>query len=116
MGKQAKPVTATYKVTLSNNALQNIDDITHYIAFVKLQPLNAIKVGDALFAAVDLIAVNPRAFKECELLPTKTKIYRQAVCLSWLIIYKIRGFEITVLGIIHGSRKPSKLRALRKVK
>jgi hypothetical protein len=36
--------------------------------------------------------------------------------MSWLIIYKIKASEIVVLGIIHGSRRASKVRKLRKVK
>ena len=32
--------------------MQSIDEITGYIAFINQQPLNAIKVGDALFAAI----------------------------------------------------------------
>ena len=115
MGKQKKATAKTWKITLSTNALQNIDEITGYIAFINHQPLNAIKVGDRIFATFNKISSNPFAFKECEELSTKTKIYRQAVCLSWLIIYKIADAEIKVLGIIHHSRKPSKIKALKKV-
>jgi plasmid stabilization system protein ParE len=76
----------TYQVRISVNALQNIEEITGYIAFVNQQPLNAIKVGDALFKTMDRIAINPLAFRECEELPTKTKMYRRAACYSWWII------------------------------
>src|SRR5258706_420036 len=79
-------------------------------------PLNAIKIGDAIFAIFDKIATNPFAYKECEQLSTKTKMYRQASCYSWYIIYKILATEIVILGIIHQSRKPARLKALRKVK
>ena len=56
MGRQKKALTETYPIKLSVNALQNIDEITGYIAFVRLQPLNAIKVGDQLFDAIDRLA------------------------------------------------------------
>ncbi len=78
MGTQKKTTPETYPLRISNNALQNIDEITGYIAFINHQPINAIKVGDALFKTFDKIASYPFAFKECEVLPTKTKIYRQA--------------------------------------
>jgi len=78
--------------------------------------LTAVKVGDAIFAKIDRIARNPMAFKECVEIPTKTKMYRRAVCLSWIIIYKLTDAEIIILGIIHGARRPSKIRNLRKVK
>jgi len=116
MGQQKKAIGETYEVRLSLNAHQNIDEITGYIAFINQQPMNAIKLGDAIFAMFDKIADHPFAFKECEQLPTKTKMYRQASCYSWYIIYKVLATEIVILGIIHQSRKPAKLKALRKVK
>ena len=66
MGRQKKTTTETYPLRISINALQNIDEITGYIAFINHQPLNAIKVGDALFKSFDKIASYPFAFKECE--------------------------------------------------
>ena len=116
MGSSKKKTPAKYQLRLSANALQNIDEITGYIAFINHQPSNAIKVGDAIFKTFDRIALNPFSFKECEEISTKTKIYRRAVCFSWLIIYKITPVEIIILGIIHKSRKPARLKVLRKIK
>ena len=116
MGNTKEKTPKTYSLRITDNALQNIDDITGYIAYIKHQPLNAIGVGDKIFRTIDRIERNPLAFRECEEIPTKTKIYRKAVCMSWLIIYKIQAREIVVLGIIHGSRRPSRIRSLRKVK
>ena len=80
--------------------------------------MNAIKIGDAIFETIDRIAQNPFAFKECEQLSTKTKMYRQARCASCYTIYKIiaSNNNIVILGIIHTSNKPSKRKILRKVK
>ena len=116
MEKQTKPTATAYQLTLSQNAIQNIDEITGFIAFINQQPLNAIKVGDAIFKAIDKIEEKPYSFKECQLIPTKIKMYRQARCLSWYIIYKITGPQIKILGIIHSSRKPARIKILRKVK
>lgn len=116
MGNTKEKAPKTYSLRVSTNALQNIDDITGYIAYIKHQPLNAIRVGDEIFETIDRIEQNPSAFRECEEIPTKTKIYRKAVCMSWNIIYKIKSSEVVVLGIIHGSRRASKIRKLRKVK
>ena len=116
MGNTKEKAPKTYSLRVSENALQNIDTITGYIAYIKHQPLNAIRVGDKIFETIDRIEQNPLIFRECEEIPTKTKIYRKAVCMSWLIIYKIKDSEIAVLGIIHGSRRASKVRKLRKVK
>jgi plasmid stabilization system protein ParE len=116
MGNTKEKAPKAYSLRITENALQNIDDITGYIAYINHQPLNAIRVGDKIFETIDRIEQNPLVFRECEEIPTKTKIYRKAVCMSWLIIYKIKASEIVVLGIIHGSRRASKVRKLRKVK
>ncbi|MGE4289203.1 MAG: type II toxin-antitoxin system RelE/ParE family toxin [Salinivirgaceae bacterium] len=115
MGNTKEKAPKTYTLRVAKNALQNIDDITGYIAYIKHQPLNAIRVGDKIFETINRIEQNPLAFRVCEKIPTKTKIYRQAVCMSWLIIYRIKASEIVVLGIIYGSRRVSKVRKLRKV-
>lgn len=116
MGSTKEKTPKTYSLRITDNALQNIDDITGYIAYIKHQPLNAIRIGDKIFEAIDRIEMNPLSFRECEDIPTRTKIYRKAVCISWLIIYKIKSAEIVILGIIHSSRRTSRIRALRKVK
>jgi plasmid stabilization system protein ParE len=116
MGRKEKTTPKAYQVRISTNALQNIDEITGYIAFINHQPLNAIKVGDAIFATIDRIGLNPFAFKECEEIPTKTKMYRTAACSSWTIVFKITSSEIVVLGILHSARRPSRFRALKKIK
>jgi plasmid stabilization system protein ParE len=115
MGNTKGKAPKTYSLRVTENALQNTDDITGYIAYIKHQPLNAIRVGDKIFESIDRIEQNPLAFRECEEIPTKTKIYRKVVCMSWLIIYKIKASEIVVLGIIHGSRRASKVRKLSKI-
>ena len=116
MGGQKKTTSEPYQIRISENALKNIDEITGYIAFIKHEPMSAIKVGDAIFATIERIGQVPHAFRECEELATKSKLYRRAICMSWIIIYKIKESEILVLGIMHGSRKPSALKTLRKIK
>jgi plasmid stabilization system protein ParE len=55
MAQKKKAAQHTYQVKISQNALQNIDEITGFIAFIKQQPHNAIKVGDALFRTIENI-------------------------------------------------------------
>ena len=116
MGSKKEAIAKKYKVRISVNALQNIGEITGYTAFVNQQPLNATRIGDKIFKVIDSLAANPFAYRECSELPTKTRIYRRALCLSWSIIFRIEQNEIIVLGIIHQSRKPAATRTLRKVK
>jgi plasmid stabilization system protein ParE len=116
MGKKENETSKSFRLGISLSALNDLDEITDFITYVNEQPLNAIKVGDAIFDTIDKIRKNPFVYKECEAIPTKTKLYRQAVCMSWLIIYKIMKNEIRVLGIIHGARKPAVIKKLKKVK
>ncbi len=116
MGKQEGKTAPIREIRVSSNAWRNINEITAYIAIVNKQPLNAIKVGDNIFEAIEKIGTNPFTYKECEALTTKTKIYRRAICMSWLIIFKISAAEVLILGVIHGSRKPSAIKPLKRVK
>jgi plasmid stabilization system protein ParE len=116
MGNQEEKTSKSYSVRITENAIQNIDDITGYIAYINHQPINAIRVGNAIFETIDRIGANPFAFRECEEIPTQNKIYRKAVCQSWLIIYRIKNNEIIIIGIIYGSRRASKIRGLKKIK
>jgi plasmid stabilization system protein ParE len=116
MGGKEEETTKPYSVRITDSALQNIDSITGYIAYINHQPLNAIRVGDAIFETIARIGQYPFAFRECEEMPTKNKIYRKAVCLSWLIIYRIKGNEVIIIGVLYASRRASKVRALRRIK
>lgn len=116
MGTAKRKDSETYSLVVSENALTDIETITWYIAKIKQQPLNAIRVGEKILQTIDRIEKNPLAFRECEEIPTKTKMYRKAVCMSWNIIYRIKSNKVLILGIIHGSRRPSKTKNLRKIK
>jgi plasmid stabilization system protein ParE len=116
MAEKKKPSHQAYEVRISTNALLNIDEITGFIAFIKKQPYNAIKVGDTLFEMIETIGRNPLAYKECKEIPTKSKMYRSAYCLSWHIVFRIKENIVLILGIIHHSRRPSKIRKLRIIK
>lgn len=50
---------------------------------------------------------NPLIYSVCENLPTKAKIYREATYKTWLIIFKVKNNNITILGVLSGKRKTS---------
>jgi plasmid stabilization system protein ParE len=116
MGNSKGETPKTYSLRVSENAFQDIDNITGYIAFVKHEPISAIRIGDEIFATIGRIERNPLAFRECEEILSKSKMYRKAVCMSWLIIYRIKASNIVVLGVIYASRRLSRIKGLRKVK
>lgn len=59
MGKTEKEHSKAYSLRITQNALQNIKEITGYIAYINHQPNNAIKVGDKIFKTIDRIHMNP---------------------------------------------------------
>ena len=74
MGATKEKSPKTYSLRVTDNALQNINDITGYIAYIELQPLNAIRVGDKILKTINHIEKNPFAFRECE---EKIKSFRK---------------------------------------
>lgn len=53
---------------------------------------------------------------ECRYLETKTKIYRNIILGSYLIIYRITPNRIEVLRAFHGSRSPKTIAKIRSLK
>ena len=47
--------------------------ITTYIAFVKHQPINAIRVGDKIFETIDRIGLNPLSIENAKKFLLKLK-------------------------------------------
>ncbi|CAN5818875.1 hypothetical protein BH10BAC2_BH10BAC2_26980 [soil metagenome] len=116
MVKKEERASQARKIRVSNSAYKNINDLVDFIAFTQQQPFNAVKVGETIENTIEKIGINPYVYKECEQLPTSTKIYRQCACLSWLIIYKITPKEILILSVIHGAVNPVKIKKLKKIK
>lgn len=102
-----------FEIILTTHAQNNIEEIASFIAIENLQPLNAIKGVDNIYAKIESIGNNPFSYKECSGLKTSNKIYRQASCYKWLIIYKIKKNTILILGVIHGSRSIKYIKKLK---
>ncbi|MFD2942524.1 type II toxin-antitoxin system RelE/ParE family toxin [Flavobacterium notoginsengisoli] len=113
MGRKKIENTKQYTLDISENYFQNLEEIVDYITFEKHQPLNAIKVGNGINKTMVKIIENPLIYSECENLPTKSKIYREATYKTWLIIFKVKNYHITILGVLSGKRKSSSFKKLR---
>lgn len=81
MVRTKKEAPKTYSVRVTEHALQNIDNITGYIAYIRHEPLNAIRAGDEILKTIERIEKNPLAFRECNEIPTLKKNLPQG-CLS----------------------------------
>ncbi len=58
MGKKEKAATKTSQVRILDAAFHDIDQITDFIANSNQQPLNAVKVTDAIFETINKIGQN----------------------------------------------------------
>lgn len=116
MAGKKEETTSNFTLRITENAYQNIDDIAEYLANIQQQPLNAVKVVDAIFLMFRKIEINPYLFRECSELKTITKLYRIVSCKNWLIVYKIKKQQVIILGIIYGKRHPGKIKKLKPIK
>jgi len=112
MGREKDENSKQYTIIVSENYYLNLEEIVDYITFEKHQPLNAIRIGNGINKTMNKIVHNPLIYSECENIPTKTKIYREATYKTWLIIFKIRKTRITILGVLSGKRKSSTFQKL----
>lgn len=71
---------------------------------------------DTILSDVEKLETQYLLHPECRHLETKTKIYRNIILGSYLIIYRICANKIEVLRAFHGSRSPKIIKTVRKVK
>lgn len=113
MEKERNGDFETYSLIISDKYYSDLHQIVDYIEFVKFQPLNAVKVARGINATMSQIILNPTIYAECENIPTKTKIYREAVYKTWQIVFKLKVNTITILGVLSGKRKFSSFRKIK---
>ncbi|MBD3273642.1 hypothetical protein GF385_04820 [Candidatus Dependentiae bacterium] len=116
MGTEKEKTTQQYRLNITENGYATIDEISDYIANEKFEPISAVNVVDRIFEAIDKIPLDPFIHSECEEIPTKSKMYRKVLCMSWWIVYRIKKDEVIILGVVSTSRSKSKIRSLRKIK
>jgi len=69
------------------------------------------KIQDALGTLYDSYLSYP----ECRHIPTKSRMYRNIIMDSHLIIYRVTFSRIEVLDIIHAASSIGKIRGIRKI-
>ena len=112
MGTETETNPKSYTLIIKKTFYNNLDQIVNYIAFVQKEPLNAVKVGDGIINTMNKIIENPMIYSECENIPTKTKIYREARYKTWLIVFKVKTNQVTILGVLSSKQKPTAFKKL----
>lgn len=103
------------EVVKSNFYYKDIQDIYEYG-----EATFGLRLADLFFESilndVENLETQYLLHPECRHLETKTKIYRNIILGSYLIIYRIRANKIEVLRAFHGSRSPKIIKQVRKIK
>ena len=108
------PTASKYEVRISNYAFFNLREIYQYISHIDFRPSVASEVVLAIENKILRdIACFPFYFPECPARKTRGKIYRQALCKNYKIIFKIdreteRPFQLLGLCTAHGVEVSSK--------
>lgn len=103
------------EVIRSDFYLIDIQDIYEYGEITFGEKAALIFYGD-LKLIVKNLETQYLLHPECRHLETKTKIYRNIILGSYLIIYRVRANRIEVLRAFHGSRSPKIIKQVKKIK
>lgn len=76
----------------------------------------ANKFIEEIYLRIERLETDYLLNPECRHLETKTKIYRNIILGSYLIIYRITSDRIEVLRAYHGSRSPKEIKKVKKIK
>ena len=108
-GISRKPYEVSIKFLESHTQIYNygIDTFGYFQAEKYSQ-----KIDDALETLPDYYIVYP----ECRHLATKSRMYRNIILDSHLIIYRITTQRIEVLDIIHSASSIGKIRSIRSIR
>lgn len=105
----------TRPVVISDLAIESLENIYLY-GIETFSYSSATVFIDELYAQITDLSAKYLHHPICRFIPTKTGIYRNLIHGKYLVIYRIKPERIEVLNIIHSCRKPSRIRAARKVK
>jgi len=103
------------EVVISDLALRSLQHVYEY--GVETFSVNAANVFiDELYDRIYQLSKDYLVHPECHYLVTKSKLYRNIIHGSYLVIYRITTSRIEVLNILHSSRSISSIKATRSIK
>lgn len=103
------------EVVISDIAIESLERIYKY--GIETFAYNAATIFiDELYNRIYKLSEEYLIHSECSFLPTKTHIYRNIIHGNYLIIYRITAKRIEVLNALHGSRKPTTIKAAKKIR
>ena len=107
--------TQILKVVTSDEAIVSLEKIYEYGIETFAYTAATIFI-DELLIRIENLSTSYLMHPECRYLPTKSKMYRNLIYGSYIVIYRILLDRIEVLNVLHGSRSISAIKASRKIK
>ena len=103
------------EVVISDMALVSLEQVYEYGIEIFAYTAATVFIDELIFR-IEQLSINYLLHPECRHLPTKSKMYRNLIYGSYLVIYRISANRIEVLNILHSSRSISTIKATRRIK
>ena len=85
-----------YKVTISNAAEGDLDEIISYIATVLANPQAAASLADKIAACCDDLSRTPYMYSQCQSLRLQALGYRRVSIQNYIMVYRVDEERKTV--------------------
>ncbi len=103
------------EVVISDMALISLEQIYEY-GIETFAYTAATVFIEELTLHIEQLSANYLLYPECRYLVTKSKMYRNLIFGSYIVVYRIKLQQIEVLNVLHSSRSISSIKATRKIK
>src|SRR5580692_6928057 len=103
------------EVAISDLALTSLEKIYEYGIETFAYAAATVFIEELIFR-IEQLSTQYLLHPECRYLITKSRMYRNLIHGSYIVIYRINPERIEVLNVLHSSRSISKIKASRKVK
>jgi toxin ParE1/3/4 len=104
-----------FEVVISDLALISLEQIYEY--GIETFAYSAATVFiEELILHIEQLSSNYLLHPECRYLSTKSKMYRNLIYGSYIVIYRITRHQVEVLNVFHSSRSISVIKTSRKIK
>ena len=103
------------EVVISDMALLSLEQIYEY-GIETFAYTAATVFIEELILQIEQLSVNYLLHPECRYLATKSKMYRNLIYGSYIVIYRVSLTRVEVLNVLHSNRSISSIKASRKIR
>ncbi len=92
-----------YKVTISDPAIEDMEEIYHYIAYTLLAPESAISQYNRIADAILTLKELPERIRIMDSDFGQKSGLRQLLIDNYVVLYYIEGDEVTITDVLYGA-------------